>query len=85
MSNHPFATPAFQQQINRRTFLGRSGLGLLEAVREHDLDVPVILLTGLPKLDSAIRAVEHGAFRYLAKPIDRAALSRTLERCIAHV
>jgi EAL domain-containing protein (putative c-di-GMP-specific phosphodiesterase class I)/CheY-like chemotaxis protein len=47
-----------------------SGLGLLEAVRQTDLDVPVILLTGLPKLDSAIRAVEHGAFRYLAKPID---------------
>jgi EAL domain-containing protein (putative c-di-GMP-specific phosphodiesterase class I)/CheY-like chemotaxis protein len=45
------------------------GLAFLRAVREHDLDVPVILITGDPDLDSAIRAVEYGAFRYLQKPV----------------
>ncbi len=45
------------------------GLEFLRAVRELDLDVPVILMTGTPGLDSAMRAVEYGAFRYLLKPV----------------
>ncbi|MDX2022952.1 MAG: EAL domain-containing protein [Deltaproteobacteria bacterium] len=47
-----------------------SGIEFLKQVRSHDLDVPVILMTGAPGLDSAIRAVEYGAFRYLGKPVD---------------
>lgn len=46
-----------------------TGIQLLKAVRAHDSDVPVILMTGEPSLDSAVHAVEFGAFRYLAKPI----------------
>jgi EAL domain-containing protein (putative c-di-GMP-specific phosphodiesterase class I) len=46
-----------------------TGLEFLKAVRAHDLDVPVILMTGEPGLESAVLAVEYGAFRYLAKPV----------------
>jgi EAL domain-containing protein (putative c-di-GMP-specific phosphodiesterase class I) len=46
-----------------------TGLEFLRAVRAQDLDVPVILMTGEPNVDSAIRAVEYGAFRYLSKPV----------------
>lgn len=35
-----------------------TGIEFLKAVRAHDLDVPVILMTGEPNLESAIRAVE---------------------------
>jgi EAL domain-containing protein (putative c-di-GMP-specific phosphodiesterase class I) len=56
------------------------GLDFLRVVREHDLDVPVILMTGQPELDSAIRAVEYGAFRYLLKPIEAELLDETV-RC----
>jgi EAL domain-containing protein (putative c-di-GMP-specific phosphodiesterase class I) len=48
---------------------GMSGIELLEAIRRHDLDVPVILVTGEPELATAVRAVEHGALRYLEKPV----------------
>ncbi len=48
---------------------GYGGLAFLRAVRERDLDVPVILVTGAPSVDSCIRAMEHGVFRYLAKPV----------------
>ena len=44
------------------------GLDLLRRLRERDLDVPLILMTGGPTLDAAIQAVEYGAFRYLLKP-----------------
>ena len=46
-----------------------TGLEFLRAVRAHDLDVPVILATGEPSLDSAMQAIEYGAFRYLPKPV----------------
>jgi EAL domain-containing protein (putative c-di-GMP-specific phosphodiesterase class I)/CheY-like chemotaxis protein len=46
-----------------------SGLDFLRVVRQTDLDVPVILVTGAPTLEAATEAVEYGAFRYLRKPI----------------
>ena len=46
-----------------------TGLAFLRAVREHDLDVPIVLMTGAPGLETAMEAIEYGAFRYLVKPI----------------
>jgi EAL domain-containing protein (putative c-di-GMP-specific phosphodiesterase class I) len=45
-------------------------VALLERIRAHDLDLPVVLVTGSPSLETAMAAVEHGALRYLAKPVD---------------
>lgn len=47
------------------------GLELLRAVRRIDLDVPVVLMSGIPDVATAAAAVEYGAFRYLTKPVDR--------------
>lgn len=49
---------------------GMTGIELLRSVRTHDLDVPVILMTGDPELESVIQALEYGALRYMRKPID---------------
>lgn len=59
---------------------GMTGIEFLRAVRAHDLDVPVILMTGAPDVESAVSAVEHGAFRYLAKPIASDELQQTVVR-----
>jgi EAL domain-containing protein (putative c-di-GMP-specific phosphodiesterase class I) len=45
------------------------GLALLERIRCDDLDIPVVLITGAPSLETAILAIEHGALRYLPKPV----------------
>src|SRR4029450_4847797 len=45
------------------------GMALLQHVRERDVDLPVILLTGDPALPTALQALEYGAFRYLVKPV----------------
>lgn len=64
---------------------GADGFEMLRRVRAVDLDVPVILITGSPSLDSAIRAVERGAFRFLVKPISaqdlRAAIGAAVRQC----
>jgi DNA-binding NtrC family response regulator len=45
-----------------------SGLEILEAVRTRDPEVPVILMTAQASLQSAVKAVNEGAFYYLQKP-----------------
>lgn len=45
------------------------GFELLRALRAQEIDVPVILVTGAPSIETAARAVEFGALRYLIKPI----------------
>ncbi|HWE27761.1 MAG TPA: response regulator, partial [Polyangia bacterium] len=49
---------------------GLTGLQLLRAVRERDLDVPVILMTGGSALRIATEAVQYGATRVLLKPVE---------------
>jgi EAL domain-containing protein (putative c-di-GMP-specific phosphodiesterase class I) len=57
---------------------GLSAMTFLQRVREHDLDVPIVILTGNPSLESAIAVMEYGAFRYLCKPIGGELLTRTV-------
>jgi EAL domain-containing protein (putative c-di-GMP-specific phosphodiesterase class I)/signal transduction histidine kinase/CheY-like chemotaxis protein len=59
---------------------GMSGVELLRRIREHDADLPVVLVTGLPAVESAAEAVEYGAFRYLVKPVEPKELRETVDR-----
>jgi EAL domain-containing protein (putative c-di-GMP-specific phosphodiesterase class I) len=59
---------------------GMSGIDLLRTVREHDPDLPVILVTGQPELATATKALEYGAFRYLIKPVEPDLLIDTVRR-----
>jgi EAL domain-containing protein (putative c-di-GMP-specific phosphodiesterase class I) len=59
-----------------------NGLALLRAVREHNLDVPVILMTGGPAIESAVQAMEHGALRYLIKPVEPHDLEEAVTRAV---
>jgi EAL domain-containing protein (putative c-di-GMP-specific phosphodiesterase class I) len=57
-----------------------SGVELLRIIREHDPDLPVVLVTGLPAIESATDAVEYGAFKYIVKPVEPDALRKAVER-----
>jgi EAL domain-containing protein (putative c-di-GMP-specific phosphodiesterase class I) len=73
---------AYDAIVSDITMPGMDGVQFLRAVRELDLDVPVILYTGNPALESAVRAVEHGAFRYLLKPVAPREMQETVQRAI---
>ena len=47
---------------------GATGLDVLTRSRELDSEVPVILMTAQASLQSAVRAVNEGAYYYLQKP-----------------
>lgn len=57
-----------------------TGVDLLRVVRAHDLDVPVILMTGEPKIETAMEAVSLGALQYLPKPTENKTLLKAIER-----
>ncbi len=59
---------------------GMSGVDLLRLVRSYDLDVPVVLMTGQPSVETAIAALELGALTYIQKPFAHDALRGTLLR-----
>ncbi len=67
---------------------GTTGLDVLARTRELDPEIPVILITAQASLQSAVRAVNEGAYYYLQKPFandellaicSRAAEARTLK------
>lgn len=47
-----------------------TGVDLLREVKEINTDVQVIIMTGYGQLETAMKAVEYGAFAYLEKPFD---------------
>ncbi|MFL5339196.1 MAG: sigma-54-dependent transcriptional regulator, partial [Gemmataceae bacterium] len=49
---------------------GMDGLDALEHLRKITRDAPIIVVTAHGNLSTAVRAVEGGAFDYLAKPFD---------------
>jgi EAL domain-containing protein (putative c-di-GMP-specific phosphodiesterase class I) len=58
------------------------GIQLLRAVRERDLDLPVLLATGSPTIETAVQAVELGALQYLLKPVTGATLREVVGRAV---
>jgi two-component system, NtrC family, nitrogen regulation response regulator GlnG len=61
---------------------GLDGLSALGKLRELTNDAPVIVVTAFGNLSTAVRAVEGGAFDYLAKPFDLAQALDTVARAL---
>jgi two-component system response regulator HydG len=58
---------------------GMSGIQFLKNVRQSHADVPVVLITGNPDLETALQAIEHGALQYLVKPVNMETLRKTVK------
>ena len=61
-----------------------SGMQVLTAVRQRDPDTPVILMTAQATLQSAMQAVNEGAFYYIQKPFRNDELVAILRRAAEH-
>jgi FixJ family two-component response regulator len=59
-------------------------LRLVQAARELDNQMPVILVTGYPSTDTAIRSVELSVVAYLTKPLKLDELLGHVKPAIAH-
>ena len=61
-----------------------TGVEILAAARQADPDVPVILMTAQATLQSAMQAVNEGAFYYIQKPFRNDELIAILKRAAEH-
>jgi len=61
-----------------------TGVEILAAARKKDPDVPVILMTAQATLQTAVQAVNEGAFYYIQKPFRNDELVAILRRAAEH-
>jgi len=60
------------------------GLKLLDHVRAHNRDVPMIMVTALHDISTAIEAIRRGAYDYLLKPFEKDQLYISVGRGLEH-
>lgn len=61
---------------------GPSGLDLQAALRERNITLPVIFLTGHADVSSSVRAMKTGAVDFLTKPVERETLFDAVGRAL---
>ena len=61
---------------------GPDGLEILRLVKERDPAIPVILMTGYASLETALEAINKGAYDYLLKPVEFAYLALAVRRAL---
>ncbi len=60
----------------------REAVDLLSTARQIDRELPIIVITATPSVDSATNSLRLGAGDYLTRPIDPAALAQSAERLL---
>jgi len=61
---------------------GVSGEEILSVMAQDYPDVPVIILTGVNDVDTAVKCIKNGAFDYIVKPVEKARLLTAVDRAI---
>jgi putative nucleotidyltransferase with HDIG domain len=60
------------------------GLKLLAWLRHHDPDVPVIMVTAIHDVSTALEAIRGGAYDYILKPFEKDQLFLSVRRAMEH-
>jgi len=58
------------------------GLDLLSQMRRVDSEVPILILTAYGTFETAVRAIQEGAYDFLSKPIDFEMLYLKIEKAL---
>ena len=61
-----------------------NGLKLLEGLRAIDREVPVIMVTALHDISTALEAIRMGAYDYILKPFEKDQLYFCVDRALEH-
>jgi len=61
---------------------GMNGFELLSELRQVDIDIPVLVMTGYSSVENAVEAMKRGASDFIKKPFDFNELQLMIERTI---
>jgi len=78
-------TTALNLVITDLKMPGPSGVDLIRHIRENFRETEVMMVTGYPTVESAVKAVKSGAEEYLTKPFTDAELFSAVERIFEKV
>jgi two-component system nitrogen regulation response regulator NtrX len=59
------------------------GLGVLKAIKAHDPDLPVIMISGHGTVETAVKAIKTGAYDFIEKPFKVEKLLILMQRAIS--
>jgi PAS domain S-box-containing protein len=59
-----------------------TGIEILQEVGKRGLHCPVIMITGVPELDTAAKSVRLGAYDYVPKPVNKETLLRITRQAL---
>jgi len=62
---------------------GMDGIELLEQIKAHDPELPVIMMTAHGTIDKAVEAMQKGAYSYILKPFDNERLTLYVKKAIS--
>lgn len=63
---------------------GISGIELLKKIHSLDPDIPVLLMTGYAEIDTAVKAMQEGAFDFVIKPFSSEYLLNCIKKAFRH-
>lgn len=88
-TNNPLELPqllanqVFNLVITDLKMPSMDGIEVIEAVKQHDPDIPVVMITAFGTIESAEEAVRKGAYDFITKPFRKeqilVAINRALE------
>lgn len=77
-----FTTNTYQAVLCDIKMPKLDGIEFLEKAKQHNPDVPIIIISGHGNIDTAVDAVKKGAFDYIAKPPDLNRLLITIRNAL---
>jgi two-component system, NtrC family, response regulator HydG len=63
---------------------GKTGIDFLREVRKRNLNFPVVMITGVPGIETASDALRLDAFDYMSKPVLKEPLLRVTKKALQH-
>jgi len=77
-----FAAERFDAVILDINLPDGNGIHFIDAIRENDQAIPIIIITGTADIPLAVEAMQRGADNFLTKPIDNAGLAVFLRKTL---
>jgi CheY-like chemotaxis protein len=78
-----FQKQSFDLVLSDLRMPGFDGLQLLNAVKDVNPRIPVVLISGFGDVETVVKALKSGAENFLAKPLDLNELEKVLEQSLA--
>ena len=61
---------------------GYDGFDIIEAVKDLETKIPIIMITAYGNIENAVKAMQIGAFTFLTKPIDTKVLLQQMKKAV---